>query len=224
MPVERARRRTEPACDLDDCRLTLSQRRLRDVNVATIECQLATRPSATCLGGRKTSSRALANDRALEHRPIGEDLKHRSAARDRGVDRLGWCRPPPFSLSVRRQVWRRACRALTTSVCDAYDNPGLAALRPCRSIVGEGTIAGTFSHSHHRNTSGAPMLHHSWSVGRHLGLVLGSIAGAATAIASLPVAAQESWPSRRVTVVVPFAAGSQHRCTRPLLAEHCGTF
>jgi tripartite-type tricarboxylate transporter receptor subunit TctC len=51
-------------------------------------------------------------------------------------------------------------------------------------------------------------------------LVAGDALAAAATIAPAPVAAQESWPARRGTLVVPFGAGSNTDALARWMAEH----
>jgi tripartite-type tricarboxylate transporter receptor subunit TctC len=50
--------------------------------------------------------------------------------------------------------------------------------------------------------------------------VIGSLVAAALAVASVPAQAQDNWPQRQVTVVVPFSAGGSADLLARLLSQH----
>ncbi|MFL5059505.1 MAG: hypothetical protein ACJ8DQ_05405, partial [Xanthobacteraceae bacterium] len=50
--------------------------------------------------------------------------------------------------------------------------------------------------------------------------VIGSLVAAALAMASVPARAQDNWPQRQVTVVVPFSAGGSADLLARLLSQH----
>src|SRR5215216_2603785 len=49
--------------------------------------------------------------------------------------------------------------------------------------------------------------------------VIGSLVAAALAVASIPAQAQDNWPQRQVTVVVPFSAGGSADLLARLLSQ-----